>query len=111
MPAVREAEGVADATAEEPLNRKAIIDLANRKLVVTLSRRMHVVAVSRIVRACIREGNSRGSVELHIPHLFCPVCILRPASANLAHAGDRLFPIRTSGHVPLELRWYGKAKN
>ena len=61
-------------------------------MVIKLSRRKHMAAGSRLARARICEEYTRGPLELHVPHLLCPVCQLWPAIRQRTAVGEPLSP-------------------
>ena len=88
-----------DLMSEEGLDGTATVGLVNHKPAVKLDKRKHMVTGSRRVRTRICDAYPRGSLALHIPRLFCPVCTHGPAIVGTAHAGDGLFPLRASRSV------------
>ena len=69
------------------LDNKAAIRLVTCKLTMERGKRKHVAAGPRILRACTCEGYPADSLEVHIPHLFCPASILWPAEVARVQAG------------------------
>ena len=77
-PLIRQQAGE-DLDSETRLARRAVIGISGARLVIKLNRRKHMATGSRLARVCICEEYMRGSLELHIPQLVCPVCQLSPA--------------------------------
>ena len=74
------------------LQSPAVIGLEKDCLVIKLHRRKHMAGGARMVRGCICDRYPPGSLEIHVPQLFCPTCVLWGAICRRVRAGQMLFP-------------------
>ena len=68
-----------------------------------------MAAGSRMVRVCVCEEYAQGSLELHVPQLYCPLCHLWPAICRIAAIGQPFCPTWTGELVLAELRSLARA--
>ena len=59
---------------------------------------------ARMVRGCICEQHPPRSLEIHVPQMFCPTCVLWGAICRRVRAGDMLFPGLTGPRFTDKLR-------
>ena len=78
--------------ADSALQSPAVIGVEKGNIVIKLHRRKHMAGGARLVRRCICERYPPGSLEIHVPQLFCPTCVLWDAICGRVRAGDMLFP-------------------
>ena len=78
--------------ADSVLQSPAVIGVEKGNIVIKLHRRKHMAGGARLVRRCICERYPPGSLEIHVPQLFCPTCVLWDAICGRVRAGDMLFP-------------------
>ena len=90
--------------AETILQSPAVIGLEKGQLVIKLHRRKHMAEGSRMVRKCICHKYPTGSLEIHVPQLFCPVCSFWENMRRRVMCGEKLFPGITGSTFTHSLR-------
>ena len=106
---LRRERAAQDLESNERLEAKAVAGLVDQKLIIKLNRGKHMAAGSRMVGVCVCEHYAQGSLELHVPQLYCPVCHLWPAICRIAAIGQPLFPTWAGKLVLTKLRSLARA--
>ena len=86
------------------LQSPAVIGLEKGQLVIKLHRRKHMPGGARMVRKCICRRYPEGSLEIHVPQLFCPVCSFWESMRRRVMTGEKLFPNITGSTFVSSLR-------
>ena len=77
----------------------------NDHIAVKVRRGQHVAAGSRMVRMCIGEKYPAGSLEIHVPHVFCPVSSFWGNVRRRARTGVQVSPGLTGPGSADKLRY------